>query len=111
MPVQNHRLGFAILTRRRRRDTINVFRVSACGQPAARRHGILRRVWESLAALKHRWTLCVVAHRISTLVICERVTIIVDGRLQAVDAPGTLLSDSPYYRSASVLTTLPMAPG
>jgi ABC-type multidrug transport system fused ATPase/permease subunit len=64
---------------------------------------------ESLAALKHRLTLFVVAHRISTLDSCERVMVIVDGRLQAFDTPAALLSDSAYYRSASALATAPVA--
>ena len=66
---------------------------------------------ESLAALKHHLTLFVVAHRISTLDTCERVMVIVDGRLQAFDTRGALLSDSAYYRSASALATAPIAQG
>jgi ATP-binding cassette subfamily B protein len=66
---------------------------------------------ESLAALKGRLTLFVVAHRLSTLDSCERVMVIIDGRLQAFDTPGALLSDSAYYRSASALATAPVAQG
>ena len=66
---------------------------------------------ESLAALKHRLTLFVVAHRMSTLDTCERVMVIVDGRLQAFDTPSALLSDSAYYRSAFALATAPVAQG
>ena len=58
---------------------------------------------ESLTTLKHELTLFVVAHRMSTLDTCDRVMVIVDGRLQAFDAASALLSDSPYYRSRSAL--------
>ncbi len=60
-------------------------------------------IQESLATLKHELTLFVVAHRMSTLDICDRVMVIVDGRMQAFDTASALVSDSPYYRSASAL--------
>ena len=60
-------------------------------------------IQESLVTLKHELTLFVVAHRMSTLDICDRVMVIVDGRMQAFDAASALVSDSPYYRSASAL--------
>jgi ABC-type multidrug transport system fused ATPase/permease subunit len=66
-------------------------------------------IQESLAALRHKLTLFVVAHRMSTLDICERVMVIVDGRLEAFDAASALKSNNAYYRSASALAagTLP----
>lgn len=60
-------------------------------------------IQESLTALKDELTLFVVAHRMSTLDMCERVMVIVDGRLEAFDTASQLLSDSVYYRSASAL--------
>ena len=60
-------------------------------------------IQESLATLKHELTLFVVAHRMSTLDICDRVMVIVDGRIQAFDTASALVSDSAYYRSASAL--------
>jgi ABC-type multidrug transport system fused ATPase/permease subunit len=60
-------------------------------------------IQESLAAIQHRLTLFVVAHRMSTLEICERVMVIVDGRLEAFDAAAALKASSAYYRSASAL--------
>jgi ABC-type multidrug transport system fused ATPase/permease subunit len=66
-------------------------------------------IQESLAAIRHKLTLFVVAHRMSTLDICERVMVIVDGRLEAFDAASALQSNNAYYRSASALAagTLP----
>jgi len=60
-------------------------------------------IQESLAALKSELTLFVVAHRMSTLSICERVMVIVDGRLQAMGTAEALESNSAYFRSASAL--------
>ena len=62
-----------------------------------------RLIQESLAALKGELTLFVVAHRMSTLDMCERVLVVVDGRLEAFDTVDRLRLDSSYYRSASAL--------
>jgi ABC-type multidrug transport system fused ATPase/permease subunit len=59
-----------------------------------------QRIQESLLALKDDLTLFIVAHRMSTLDICERVMVIVDGRLQAFDRIAELRNSNPYYRSA-----------
>ena len=56
-------------------------------------------IQESLADLKQTLTLFVVAHRMSTLDICERVMVIVAGRLDAFDDVKALSRDSAYYRS------------
>ncbi len=42
-------------------------------------------IQESLTALKHKLTLFIIAHRMSTLDICDRVMVILDGRLDAFD--------------------------
>jgi ATP-binding cassette subfamily B protein len=60
---------------------------------------------ESLVALKQQLTLFIVAHRMSTLDICDRVMVIVDGRLEDFDTPGRLDRQSSYYRSAAALAT------
>jgi ATP-binding cassette subfamily B protein len=62
-----------------------------------------RLIQESLAALKGELTLFVVAHRMSTLDMCERVLVVVDGRLEAFDTVDRLQLDSPYYRTALAL--------
>jgi ABC-type multidrug transport system fused ATPase/permease subunit len=58
-------------------------------------------IQQSLRGLKGRLTLFVVAHRMSTLDICERVMVIVDGQMEAFEPLGDLMHKSPYYSSAS----------
>jgi ABC-type multidrug transport system fused ATPase/permease subunit len=60
---------------------------------------------ESLVALKQELTLFVIAHRMSTLDICNRVMVIVDGQLEDFDTPARLNRQSSYYRAASALAT------
>jgi ABC-type multidrug transport system fused ATPase/permease subunit len=67
-------------------------------------------VQESLTALKQELTLFIVAHRMSTLDICDRVMIIIDGKLAAFDTIALLQRHNSYYRTASTLAaggTLP----
>jgi ATP-binding cassette, subfamily B, bacterial len=59
-----------------------------------------RLVQESLTALKGSLTLFVIAHRMSTLDICDRVMVIIDGRLDAFEPFDSLRVRSAYYRSA-----------
>jgi ATP-binding cassette subfamily B protein len=60
-------------------------------------------IQESLTALADELTLFIVAHRMSTLDICNRVMVIIDGRLVAFDTIDLLKSENAYYRSASAL--------
>lgn len=60
-------------------------------------------IQESLTALKHAVTLFIVAHRMSTLDICDRVMVILDGRLDAFDTIAQLERTNQYYRSASAV--------
>lgn len=55
---------------------------------------------ESLVGLRHELTLVVVAHRLSTLDICERIMVILDGRLEAFGTPESVHRTNVYYRSA-----------
>jgi len=57
-------------------------------------------IQESLTALKHELTLFVVAHRMSTLDICDRVMVVLDGRLAAFDTAALLWETNDYYRAA-----------
>jgi ABC-type multidrug transport system fused ATPase/permease subunit len=63
-----------------------------------------RAIQGSLAALKHELTMFIVAHRMSTLDICDRVMVILDGRCEAFDTASALKTDSRYYRMATKLT-------
>lgn len=58
-------------------------------------------IQESLTALKHKLTLFIIAHRMSTLDICDRAMVILDGHLNAFDTVAQLQKTNPYYRSAS----------
>jgi ATP-binding cassette, subfamily B, bacterial len=60
-------------------------------------------IQESLVALKGELTLFIIAHRMSTLNICSRVMVILDGRLVAFDTKAVLEEENPYYRSASMI--------
>jgi ABC-type multidrug transport system fused ATPase/permease subunit len=63
-------------------------------------------IQKSLLALKERVTLFIVAHRMSTLDVCKRVMVIIDGQLQAFGDIGELEVSNAYYRSASQLGSL-----
>jgi ATP-binding cassette, subfamily B, bacterial len=60
-----------------------------------------RLVQESLTALKGNLTIFVIAHRMSTLDICDRVMVIVDGQLDAFEPFSSLQVSSEYYRTAT----------
>jgi ATP-binding cassette subfamily B protein len=60
-------------------------------------------IQESLTGLREELTLFIIAHRMSTLDICRRVMVILDGRLAAFDTIDLLKEHSAYYRSASAL--------
>jgi ATP-binding cassette subfamily B protein len=60
-------------------------------------------IQESLGALQSELTLFIVAHRMSTLDMCDRVMVIVDGRLVAFDTRALLQQHNSYYRSASMI--------
>lgn len=61
-------------------------------------------VQESLRDVRRDVILFLVAHRLSTLSICDRVMVIVDGRLEAIDRPAELLSMNDFYREVSDIT-------
>ena len=62
-------------------------------------------IQESLTALKSELTLFTIAHRMSTLDMCDRVMVILDGHLAAFDTKAVLREENPYYRTAMQLAT------
>jgi len=62
-------------------------------------------IQESLRGIKHELTLFIIAHRMSTLDICDRVMVIKDGQLVAFDTIDFLREHNSYYRSASAFAT------
>ncbi len=61
-------------------------------------------VHETLAELKGRVTLFVIAHRLSTLNTCDRIMVLRDGRLQAFGTRAELERDDEFYREAIALS-------
>ncbi|MDQ1603830.1 MAG: ATP-binding cassette, subfamily multidrug efflux pump [Actinomycetota bacterium] len=61
-------------------------------------------VQKSLDELRGRVILFLVAHRLSTLSICDRVMVIKDGQLEAIDTPERLLTTNGFYREVSDIT-------
>jgi ATP-binding cassette subfamily B protein len=61
-------------------------------------------VQESLEQIRKDVLLILVAHRLSTLSICDRVMVIVDGQLQAMDEPAALLASNDFYREVTEIT-------
>jgi ABC-type multidrug transport system fused ATPase/permease subunit len=57
-------------------------------------------VQRSLADLRGRVTLFIVAHRLTTLTSCDRVLVIGAGRVQAFAAAAELERTNPFYRRA-----------
>jgi ABC-type multidrug transport system fused ATPase/permease subunit len=58
-----------------------------------------RLIQASLDALKGTVTLVIIAHRMSTLDLCDRVMVIVDGRLDAVEDLDLVSAEHLYSRS------------
>lgn len=58
----------------------------------------------TLLSLKDRMTVIVIAHRLSTLTICDRIMVIKDGELKAFDTPSSLAQSSDFYREALTLS-------
>jgi len=60
-------------------------------------------IGESLLGIRSNVTLFIVAHRMSTLEMCDRVMVILDGRLAGFDTKEALQRENSYYRHASQL--------
>ena len=61
---------------------------------------------QTLDELRKRMTVIIIAHRLSTLDICDRLMVIQDGELKAFDTPENLEKDNDFYREALVLSGL-----
>jgi ABC-type multidrug transport system fused ATPase/permease subunit len=58
-----------------------------------------RLIQESLKVLKGTTTLVIIAHRMSTLDLCDRVMVIVDGRIDAFETLDVLSAENLFYRA------------
>jgi ABC-type multidrug transport system fused ATPase/permease subunit len=61
-------------------------------------------IQEALGQLKGRTTLFIIAHRLSTLNICDRVMVLKAGRLQAFAPARELMESDPYFAEACKLS-------
>ena len=55
---------------------------------------------ETLAHLHDQLSVVIIAHRMSTLDICDRIMVIEQGRMTALDSPEALLTKSEFYRKS-----------
>ena len=58
----------------------------------------------TVAELAPRTTVFIIAHRMSTLEICDRIMVLFEGRLEGFDEPGRLASTNRFYREALELS-------
>ncbi|MFM8303251.1 MAG: ABC transporter ATP-binding protein [Actinomycetota bacterium] len=58
---------------------------------------------ETLTELGSQKMIVVIAHRLSTLPACDRIIVILDGRIEACGDPATLEATNPFYREALTL--------
>lgn len=61
---------------------------------------------QALSDLHGTTTVIIIAHRLSTLEICDRIVVIQDGSLAACDSPIELRSSSTFYRESLKLSGL-----
>ena len=59
---------------------------------------------DTLLELKQRMTIIVIAHRLTTLGVCDRIMVIQDGEMKGFDTPTTLERSSDFYREALELS-------
>lgn len=69
------------------------------------------KLQETLTGLRGRVGLVIVAHRLSTIVHCERVLVLQDGRCQGFDSHARLLETSSFYRDAVQVSMIEPAGG
>ncbi len=68
-----------------------------------RSEGLIR---QTLVELKQHMTIVIVAHRMSTLDICDRIMVIQDGQVKAFDTPAQLSNSNAFYSEALSLSGL-----
>ena len=67
-------------------------------------------IQESLESMRSQLTLFIIAHRMSTLTICDRVMVVLNGTVDAFDTLQELTAGNEYYRFASGIATSLSAP-
>jgi ABC-type multidrug transport system fused ATPase/permease subunit len=59
---------------------------------------------QTLNTLREKMTVVIIAHRLSTLEICDRIMVIQDGELKGFDTPENLEKTNDFYREALILS-------
>ncbi len=59
---------------------------------------------ETIAELAPHTTVFIIAHRLSTLAICDRIMVVLGGVLEGFDTPDRLEAENPFYREALKLS-------
>ena len=59
---------------------------------------------QTLNTLREKMTVIIVAHRLSTLKICDRIMVIQDGELKGFDTPENLETTNDFYRDALIVS-------
>ena len=65
----------------------------------------------ALGSLRGQVTMFIVAHRLSTLNVCDRIMVIQGGKLEAFDTMSVLIDSNPWYRDAFKLSRHQPTPG
>ena len=55
---------------------------------------------ETIGDLGGRTTVFIIAHRMSTLAICDRIMVLLGGVVEGFDRPDELESSNPFYQEA-----------
>ena len=61
-------------------------------------------VRETLRRLADEMTIVIIAHRLSTLDLCDRIMVMQEGSITAIDTPAALELESDFYREALALS-------
>lgn len=64
------------------------------------------KIRETLEGVASRASLLVIAHRLSTLAVCQRILVLESGRLTALDTPERVRETNPFFREADRLARL-----
>ncbi len=68
-----------------------------------RSESLIRR---TIADLKGRVTVIIIAHRLSTLEVCDRIMVLHDGEIRAMDTVASLAANDQFYRESLQLSGL-----
>jgi len=63
-----------------------------------------RRIQQALKELRNQLALIIVAHRMSTLSMCDRIVVLTPGGIHEIDTPANLSKRSGFYQRAMELS-------